>query len=175
MAERWLLVTSKNKPLVPDQVFQEIEGNAVLTENGGKVPIESMVKWGYTLTPVRLIETAKGKGLLWDDERIRNFAINSAMADAMKRIRDEYEQERKEKIFIPVELRGCILSTVQRARNFLVDLLHDIEDKLPASNGIRSEINDWKAEIAEYEAVIGAVVGESGRDARASQEPSGQI
>lgn len=95
MAEKWLHVTSKSKPLVPDQVLQEVEGGYVLTDNSGRVPIQSLINWGYTLTPVRLVAAAKGDGLLWDDERIRSFATNAAMIDAMKRIRDEYEAERK--------------------------------------------------------------------------------
>lgn len=159
MAEKWLLVTSKNKPLVPDQVLQQVEGNAVLTDNGGKVPIESLVKWGYTLTPVRLIETARGKDLLWDDERIRNFAINAPMADAMKRIRDEYEQERKNKIFIPVELRSCILYVVQKSRDFLIDLLKDIESAPQTTPDVEGELDGWRNEIAEYNLVLEAILG----------------
>lgn len=172
MNSLWYFVTSRNSPLVPNQVLEAAENGKIRVDDRSQVPLEAMVSWGYTLTPVRLLPAASGDRLQWDDERIKNLTFflsnineSNKTIDLMKVMRDEYEQERKDKIFIPVELRGCILSTIQKSKNFLVDMVATVEKKLKEDGrdfpGIKDEIDGWKAEIAEYDGVLKAVIGET--------------
>lgn len=183
MNNTWYLVRSKNAPLVPDQVLQAVEPNCVLTDNGGRVPIELMLKWGYSLTLVRLVEVAAGKDLLWTDKRIGEEAYNEFhvyadhenkdgvmvklrctptifCAELMRRVRDEYEEERKNKIFLPAQHRKILTKTVQSSRNFLADLIARLENTLAALGGdveipsASSEVAGWRAEVAAYDAIL---------------------
>lgn len=171
MSEKWYLVTSQNKPLVPDMVLQAVEPNSVLTDNGGKVPIDAMIKWGYKLIPVQVLPMASGNYLRWDDERIKditffvsNMSESNKTIDVLKLMRDEYEQERKDKIFIPAELRGCLLSTIQKAKDLLVHTISRLEEIFPEDerriHSVERKIEGWKIEIAEYDEVLKALIGE---------------
>lgn len=84
-----------------------------------------------------------------------------------------FEQEKKDKIFIPAELRGCLLSTVQKSKDFLADLIRRIEQNFPDNerriHAIQSEIDGWKIEIAEYDEVLKALTGESSSEETLSQ------
>lgn len=172
MNNHWYHVQNLKSPNVPDQVLEAEGEGGVRVDDLTVIPVEMIAGWGYHLTPIRLVPIANGEGVLWDDDRIRQYVADyphswekAGVLEAMQEIRDSYEQERKNKIFIPVELRGCLLSTVQRAKNFLVELINHVEENMPKPKRVLSymaeEIEGWKVEVAEYDAVLAAIIGET--------------
>lgn len=104
---------------------------------------------------------------LWSDERIADYIRSyphtwerEGVAETLQMVRDEYEAERKNKIFIPMELRGSILSTIQRAKRFLVELLQLVEENTGEFHDAKGDLDHWRIEIAEYDEILKAIVGE---------------
>lgn len=173
---KWFLLRDKNNTL-PDWVREaneEVEGS-IKVDDRSSIPIEVIEKWGYRVTAVRLVEEAKGDGLLWSDKRIVREAekgpeptefhpvVTRAYAIGLcAEIRDSYEAERKNFIFIPEHLRGCLLSTAQKSRDFLAELIRLVEESMEKDQvrDIDNELEGWRVEMAEYDALVQAVLGE---------------
>lgn len=168
MSEQWYLIRSQRTPNLPDIVLQGIDDTYVVAENGGKIPIGMMIEWGYEVRRVYVVQTPRdSSGLIWSDRRIKNFAdkcktIQEAqnMAAAMTQVRDEYEQDRTGKVHIPVKFAPHLLEMVQKSRDFVADLLERIEGKVPLTAEVEGTLENWRREIAEYDAIIQALSGQ---------------